>query len=96
MLEFRRKWACSSMVEQWPFKPLVGGSIPSTLIEKNPSEMRGFLVLLWIAGAIPAQLLRFNPGFSYSLSIDYLQKITNQKSSKRIFRTCVIEVDTIH
>ena len=40
------------MVEQWPFKPLVGGSIPSTLIEKKPPFSGGFFVSFYFPGAI--------------------------------------------
>jgi hypothetical protein len=40
------------MVEQWPFKPLVAGSNPSTLIEKKPPFPGGFFVFLIDSGAM--------------------------------------------
>lgn len=36
----QRTWARSSMAEQWPFKPLVVGSIP-TALTKNPLDKIG-------------------------------------------------------
>ena len=48
-MPFAGKWARSSMVEQWPFKPLVTGSSPVALI---PIDVGGKRILTPIRGGV--------------------------------------------
>lgn len=57
-------WVCSSMVEQWPFKPLVGGSSPP-----GPTFIGDWSC--WVIGCFVVHFVFFLLGF-FLYKIEFL------------------------